>query len=519
MFHAAFAMNTTSNGHGSSHVGGHRTGVAASYPELNKKMAPPKPVTPPQPQSVPLAPDGHKNHVSFHTTEDVPLAGVPLSMTRYMVTFELYNPAVIPQSSEALANFKIILQEKAVYTGRAVVRNVLNVGTKVICEAALDESLWAATALAGGQAGREQLQAEFKKFIGEWQKSYRVLPEYKLVIADLQTFLSDLRLWLDQVETKIRAAPAKDQERLEIEAVNELRGPVIMALNNMFERFEILADKIPKDMQPAHRAYGQRQLHPFLLCAPFINRTYTKPLGFAGDYEMMNMIVRNKLEGASLYAKLANQYLLDQIGPMAVRGRVGFLNKKIIEETSRVSRQGRKARIFCVACGPAWEAVNFVAEHPLAEHAEFEFLDFSEETLRYTTAKMEDTKKRHHRHTQVKFVRNSVQSLLRGRNKPAEEHDLIYCSGLYDYLSDSVCKSLNTHLYDMLKPGGLLVVGNFAPNTPVRNFIEHFLEWFLIYRNAGELALLGPEQILRESCVIRAEPTGTNIFLEARKPE
>ncbi len=519
MFHLANAMNTVSNGHGGGHVGAHRTGVTSPSSINKKKLAPAQPVAPPQPQSLPLSPDGHKSHVSFHTAEGVPLAGVPLSMTRYMVTFELYNPVVIPQSSESLGGFKITLQEKTVYSGRAVVRNILDIGTKVICEAALDETLWAASAFAGGQSNREHLQTGFRKFISEWQKSYLVLPEYKLVIADLQTFLSDLRLWLDQVEANIRFAPAKDQERLEIEAVNELRGPVITALNNMFERFEVLAEKIPKDMQAAHRAYGQRQLHPFLLCAPFIHRTYTKPLGFAGDYEMMNMIVRNKLEGSSLYAKLANQYLLDQIGPMAVRGRVGFLNTKIIDETSRVSRQGRKAKIFCVACGPAWEAVNFVAEHPLAERAEFEFLDFSEETLRYTTGKMEDTKKKHHRKTQTKFIRNSVQNLLRGKNKPVEAYDLIYCSGLYDYLSDSVCKSLNTHLYDMLSPGGLLVVGNFAPNTPVRNFIEHFLEWFLIYRNSKELALLGPEQVSRQNCVVRAEPTGTNIFLEARKPE
>jgi len=202
-----------------------------------------------------------------------------------------------------------------------------------------------------------------------------------------------------------------------------------------------------------------------------------------------------------------------------VRGRVDFLTSRIVEETGRVARLGRTAKIFCVACGPAWEAVNFIAEHPLAEKAQFQFLDFSEETLNYTTNKIAEVKRKHQRKTQVKFIRNSVQNLLRGRNKAPAEFDLIYCSGLYDYLSDSVCKSLNTHLYDRLKPGGLLVVGNFAPNLPVRNFIEHFLEWFLIYRNAQEFILLAPAQAAREDCAVRAEATGTNIFLEARKPE
>ena len=100
-----------------------------------------------------------------------------------------------------------------------------------------------------------------------------------------------------------------------------------------------------------------------------------------------------------------------------------------------------------------------------------------------------------------------------------QSHDLIYCSGLYDYLNDRIIKALNNYLYNQLRPGGLLVVGNFAPNLPVRNFIEHFLEWFLIYRDANQLASLAPDQAPPENCRVRGEPTGCNIFLEVRKPQ
>ena len=121
----------------------------------------------------------------------------------------------------------------------------------------------------------------------------------------------------------------------------------------------------------------------------------------------------------------------------------------------------------------------------------------------------------------VKFIRNSVQNLLRAKNSAAEtpRYDLIYCSGLYDYLNDRVIKALNAYLYDQLLPGGMLVVGNFAPCTPVRNFIEHLLEWFLIYRDANQLAALAPKQAAPEDCRVVAEPTGANIFLEVRKPQ
>lgn len=446
------------------------------------------------------------------------MRGVPLRIERHSVVFELYNPKVMPQVSESLVKFEIKLQNLAIYSGHAVVLNLMDVGTKIVCEATLAEAAWCRTPLARDTIEDNTLAQKFSQFVAEWQKSFLILPEYQLIITNLLTFLSDLRLWLDQIESGLGSG-AEDRRLLEARAVDQLRSPVIASLNNMFENFEVLCSRIPKELQAAHRAFGQRLLHPYLLCAPFINRCYTKPLGFAGDYEMMNMIVRNKLEGDSLYAKLANQYLLDQIGPMAVRGRVDFLNSRIVEETARVARNGKVAKIFCVACGPAWEAVNFISKNPLADRTSFRFLDFNEETLNYTTNKINEVRRQNQRQTQVQFVRNSVQNLLRAKGGPVQEFDLIYCSGLYDYLSDSVCTALNSHLYEMLKPGGALVVGNFAPNLPVRNFIEHFLEWFLIYRSAEEMLALAPPQAGRENCAVRAEPTGTNFFLEVRKPE
>jgi extracellular factor (EF) 3-hydroxypalmitic acid methyl ester biosynthesis protein len=275
-------------------------------------------------------------------------------------------------------------------------------------------------------------------------------------------------------------------------------------------------------LRPAHGSFGRRQLHPLLLCAPFIYRCYTKPLGYAGDYEMMNMIIRNGYEGSSLFAKLVNTYLLDQAPPQAVRNRVGFIKERIFSETARVSRLGQIASIYSLACGPAREVEEFLGEQPLADQAQFRLLDFNEETLRYTGNRLEEVRRKYHRHSNLRLVKNSVQQLLKNSQRPASVepgYDLIYCSGLYDYLSDRICQALNTHLYERLRPGGLLVVGNFAPNTPRQNLMEHLMEWFLIYRDSRELAALAPQQASPDDCVIRAEPSGANIFLEVRKPQ
>ncbi|HUL51106.1 MAG TPA: class I SAM-dependent methyltransferase family protein [Candidatus Nitrosotalea sp.] len=460
--------------------------------------------------------------VGFRQAQGGEVRATVLRLMPQAVVLEIYDPSLVLRASEVLSDFKIGLRNRTIYSGHAVVRTLFNGGPPIVAEVALDKDSWRDLQFVSGVLGAEKLGDDFKEFVQGWQKFYLVGNDYKVVIADLQTFLTDLRLWLEQVELGLPSASEAQRSEVENQIANRLRSQVTAALSNMFERFEEVSDKIEDDLQPAHRAFGQRQLHPHLLCAPFIHRTYTKPLGYAGDYEMMNMIARNGFEGNSLYAKLTNAYLLDQVGPQAVRNRVKFLRGIIQDETSRIARLGRTASIYSIACGPAKEVEDFIVESPLAERAQFRLLDFNEETLLYTGNRMDEIRREYHRRTSVKLIKNSVQNLLRGNNKPAAEaatYDLIYCSGLYDYLNDRVIRALNTHFYERLQPGGLLVVGNFAPNTPVKNFIEHFLEWFLIYRDGRQLAALAPEQVSPADCRVIAEPTGTNIFLEVRKPQ
>lgn len=444
-----------------------------------------------------------------------------LHLTRYLAVFEIYNPDLALRTSEVIEDFRIVLDGRAVYLGRAVVSSLVNTGLILVCQVTLDEHSWKDVELAPDATGKDKLRGDFRQFLHEWQKLYLVSREYKVVVADIQSFLAGLRLWLDKVELSIRASPAVNRAELEQEIAEGLRDSVVPPANSLFERFEEVSDKIEEALRPAHRAFGRRQLHPLLLCAPFIYRCYTKPLGYAGDYEMMNMIIRNGYEGSSLYAKLVNAYLLDQGPAQAVRNRVGYLTDRIIEETARISRAGRTANIYNVACGPAREVERFVAEHPLADSAHFRLLDFSEETLRCASDGVNEAKRKHHRNTGIETVKNSVQALLKSQSKgvPMEQrYDLIYSSGLYDYLNDQICKRLNALFYDQLRPGGLLVVGNFGPSTSIRNLMEHLLEWFLIYRDPQQMMSLIPYQAAPEHCVVRAESTGSNMFLEVRKP-
>src|SRR5262249_4825494 len=146
-------------------------------------------------------------------------------------------------------------------------------------------------------------------------RNYRILPEYKAVIADMQTFLADLRLWLDQAELGIRSMPTGDRQQMEHELALQLGERTTRALGDLFEKFESVALTIEselEDQRAAHSAFAKRLLHPHLLSSPFLYRTFKKPLGYAGDYEMVNMICRDPLEGSTLFAKILNLWFLRQ---------------------------------------------------------------------------------------------------------------------------------------------------------------------------------------------------------------
>src|SRR5262245_45148558 len=267
----------------------------------------------------------------------------PLRLTRYVAVFEIYNPALILRASEVLNDFKIVLRDRVIYSGQAVVRSLVDTGLVIVCEATLNELSWRDVEFTSEMIGNGKLRDEFTSFIQEWQKLYKITPEFKVVVADMQSFLSDLRLWLEQLELEIRSSPSGDRGQLERDVVDRLSEPVIRSIDAFIEQFETIAQKLEPELQAAHRSYLRRQWHPLVLSSPFAYRAFNKPLGFAGDYEMVNMMLRSPHEGSTLFAKIINCWLLGQAPAVAHRNRVLYLQRKLVEEVTRIRHLGRTA--------------------------------------------------------------------------------------------------------------------------------------------------------------------------------
>src|SRR6266576_7367139 len=129
--------------------------------------------------------------VMFHNSQGLEMRASLLRITPYEAVFEIYNPALVLRLSEVLADFRVIINDRAAYSGRAVVSNLVNTGTLIVCETKLEDSGLILSPFSSWN-GEVQLRAGFRDFLGQWQKIYKVQPEFKVVVADMHTFLMDL---------------------------------------------------------------------------------------------------------------------------------------------------------------------------------------------------------------------------------------------------------------------------------------------------------------------------------------
>lgn len=464
------------------------------------------------------------NNVTFRSSDGVEVRGVLTRISRHAAVFEVPDPFAGLRLSEVLPDFSANVSGGSVYGGRAVVRNQINLGGNLICEVTLNDDCWRHVDFALIKSNGGNWADEYRSFLDGWQKLYKIIPEYKLVVADMQTYFTDLRFWLSQLELGLSPDSDRERQSLEENLARQLSEVIVPTIDNLFDKFEDVALRLKDEIAAAHQNYMRRQLHSLVLAAPFAYRTFAKPLGYAGDYEMVNMILRNAPEGDSLFGMVLHTWFVQQQPAQAHRNRIEYLVKKISDAILQAGLTGRGARIFNMACGPASEVESFIVNSSLRDRAEFTLLDFNEETLKYTRMRLENASAGKGRLPPVQFIKKSVHHLLKEGGKKGIDanqarYDLVYCAGLFDYLSDDVCQRLLDVMYNWVSPGGLLVATNVEPGNPRRLGMDHLLDWPLIYRTAPQMSRLRPKAAHPQSAAVFSDDTGVNVFLEVRKPQ
>ncbi|HYO54503.1 class I SAM-dependent methyltransferase [Archangium sp.] len=226
-------------------------------------------------------------------------------------------------------------------------------------------------------------------------------------------------------------------------------------------------------------------LRALLHQCPFTRHGFERPRGYAGDAALIDYLYSERggvdltRLGASIY-----RFMYQQSSPRSVRER----RRLLAEEVDAAAERVHLPRILSVACGHLREAESSRA---VVEHRIGELIAFDQDPL-----SLAEVVRQHSNHA-VRTVCGSVRSILLGRTR-FESMDLVYSAGLYDYLAEGTAQRLTRLLFEMLRPGGRLVLGNFA-QCPEAGYLEAFMDWWLIYRNEAQMRALvseiGPAEI------------------------
>ena len=453
--------------------------------------------------------------ISCSNSQGVDLVANVLKLQRYSVVFEVYNPYSIVQSSEVLKDFRIFVDQRVIYAGKASVSNLVNTGIFLICEVILEDA-WIDVDIFG-QRKSSSLSGQLNEFFDDWTKSNAIESPMKLVVAEAENWFVGTQKWLSRVDLGLKASSGVRREEMEHNILMELKDGVSDRLYDLLIDFRSAVECVGEDQTAMHKAYVRRQLHPHLLCSPFLYRTYKKPLGYAGDYEMVNMILRNRFEGISIFAKLFNHMLLQAPPAEAHRNRIDYLVKSLASSAEAMARKGRRLRLLNLGCGPAEEVLRLLKNEEVADVMDFVLLDFNDETIDYTKKRLEDARSRYGRSTNITFQKKSVHQVLKMASKGGfqeDEYDLVYCAGLFDYFSQKVCKKMVELFASLIAPGGEVIVTNVSDKNPVNDWMEYVMAWDLIHRSKAEMEDLVPSRDGEFSHEIEVDVTGVNFFLK-----
>ena len=214
---------------------------------------------------------------------------------------------------------------------------------------------------------------------------------------------------------------------------------------------------------------------------PFTSHSFRKPRGYPGDAELLDYIyglLPPPSDTSELGAAIF-RFNGQRQAPRSVRARAAILAEAIDQTASQV----RQPRILSVASGHLREA-GLSRAVMAGTVGDFVAFDQDERSLAEV--------KRVYGCKGVRTVRDSVRSVLAGK-LTFSDMDLVYAAGLYDYLGDRLATRLTRVMFDMLAPGGRLIVANFAPCLSDVGYIESFMGWKLIYREPDQMIALAGE--------------------------
>jgi hypothetical protein len=216
----------------------------------------------------------------------------------------------------------------------------------------------------------------------------------------------------------------------------------------------------------------------FLLQDPFTRWSFEKPRGYSGDATLLDIYYKHPsteklVQSATPLGIEIYNYTSEAASSVAGRERRDLLTQHVDETAERVS----DAEVLALACGHLREAES---SHALASGKLKRWIGIDQDPASVATVNQRWFG------TKLEAMEGNVRGLLR-RSYEIGKFDLVYASGLYDYLPRAVAIRLTQRSMEFLKPGGSFLFANFTDEITTDGYMEMFMDWPLILRSDSSM--------------------------------
>ncbi len=343
-------------------------------------------------------------------------------------------------------------------------------------------------------------------------------PAYRQFAADVLHTLRRYHAILEKYERRSNghAQPRRSDAD---EALAVLEARLIPEWRALWRRGNELVSSVldnPVRLQATKR-FTEKVLTPELALGPIWRRSYEKPLGYPGDFEIMNQVYRWSSEGDTAYARLLHR--IGQETCKCVATRMSMVQRAIAETVAAPGSGDREVRIASIGSGPAQEIVNYLGIKSLPRPVSFTLVDQERQALDQAYRNIIPQTLLHGGRAAVNCLNMSFTDLAKRTSsvQKLEQQDLIYSVGLVDYLGPRRARRLIEVLFDRLAPGGLLAIGNMRDDKEGCLWPMEFLcDWTVHFRTADQMKALG-KGLRAQSTKLEVDATGSVYILFLRK--
>ncbi|MEX6632704.1 class I SAM-dependent methyltransferase [Hyphococcus lacteus] len=339
---------------------------------------------------------------------------------------------------------------------------------------------------------------------------------YKTFCADAAAFLGSYLLrvqkFVGPIEGRLSEAERNDIAR-------DLAASAETGWLDLVQEGNALVGDIHNEKQRriGYKSYTERTVTQMLLAGPGWARCYFKPAGYPGDYKIMNYGYEQKPEGAGVAEKFL--HLLGMSASRAIITRMEMVASLVCDYANdRRSGNGDEFTITSVGSGPAREMEDILSGTPDDVRWRMNLVDQEPAALDYAFERIATMPDRDR--LNVTGLNISFREMLRPSpdNAAFMNNDIIYSSGFVDYLNPLLAQRFIKRLYDFVKPGGQVIVGNVNNlSTGMIWPLEYITDWTLYFRNEEEMKAMAREIPDAKVSVI-SDPMEAVYFLVVEKP-